>query len=144
MISLYKKIKIKIIWSLFLRRGYLTRKKSLDGLNEWRKYSKKLSESNKFNWSRFCEDLNDLICNFISESDFDKKYEHLAWEKNHFVIQLGKIPNNKVPSIKSLMQIAFNLGSALYYLDIGDRQMEEINRKINLRSLNNPFNFINI
>lgn len=139
------RIIVQVRWRTFVRLGYDTRKNNKDGLVVWRDHSLGLSDSINYEWTKLARSISkDLKTAGVNQDMYDKISQHEKWEEIHFIYQLGNIPKHKGASMKSLMQIAYNYGSALFIAEEKGGYNQQLVDEISFLSLNNPKIFINI
>lgn len=101
------------LWKIVFNYGKHVRENSECGLESWNRLKKVLEEYNiPFTWSLFSMSL---FCTFLSFGLREEKLpqvSHAVWERDHFIIQHGRIPDRKNATLVSLLQIAYNAGQA--------------------------------
>lgn len=124
------------IWQKTIDYGYYVRSNNLNGEQKWKDYKENHQYTNYYQ-------LTDEIINLIKLVDYTyiddqkeqqdssikikntiyfNKINDIIIDKNHFIIQLFRIPNmaeNKKISAIKLLQIAYNIGQAKYFFGKG-------------------------
>lgn len=143
--KLFTSILIQRKWRAFVSLGYNTRENNQDGLEVWSEHSVGLNDSNSLEWSSRALSLLDELQELgVDQNRYNKDTQHEEWEQIHFLYQLGAIPHHKDASIKNLMQVAYNYGSALFVANekkVYDKQSLD---KVGFRSLDDPMKFIKL
>jgi len=101
------------LWEAYLNYGYLIRKNDQDGLAAWNKLKDSFPSFDLVWIEKSNLYLQQLIELGVSNEENPEKagMTVLEWERNHFLIQHGRIINqNKEGSIRRLLQIAYNAG----------------------------------
>ena len=130
------------LWGLVLNYGMHVRENGMCGLESWNKLKKVLKEYDvPFTWSSFSKTL---FCTFLSFGLREKKLpqvSHAVWERDHYMIQHGRIPERKSATLISLLQVAYNAGQASVE-HTKEPYEEEVNEYYKENKLNNPLTYI--
>jgi hypothetical protein len=120
------------LFNTVINYGYYVRKSEKNGLEAWNEIKKIMSENDYMrikidavlnNWDIeiYIEGKQTkepgLLYNYLKyelglhgEEDDMEKMEKKTWERNHFYLQLGRIPKNNRCNMIRLLQIAYNIG----------------------------------
>lgn len=112
---------IKDLWNGIIKYGYRTRQNKLNGLERWNNL-KKIIPNIKIEWTEKSKKIFDELKNFgvdSSENAEEAGLEKYEWDRNHFLIQHGRIiKNNPDGNLIRLLQIAYNIGQFKYEMEI--------------------------
>jgi len=103
------------LWDSIIKYGYRTRSNNMNGLERWN-LVKEIIPNMNIEWTdksrKIYDDLKNLnVDSSESSEELTFKLSHSEWEKQHFLIQHGRIIyKNKNGTIVRLMQIAYNIG----------------------------------
>ena len=102
------------LWSIMINYGYETRIYNKDGLSRWN-VVKSVFPDCKILWKESSKEIfrNLKELGVLGDDGDEDKYKlsHLDWERNHYLLQHGRIiHNNPEGSLLRLMQIAYNIG----------------------------------
>ena len=104
---------IKELWNGITEYGYRTRQGKLDGLERWNNIKKTIPNI-KIEWTNKSKKIFDDLKTFgvdSSENAEEAGLEKNEWDRNHFLIQHGRIiKNNPEGNLIRLFQIAYNAG----------------------------------
>jgi hypothetical protein len=104
---------IRDLWNGIIEYGYRTRQGKLDGLERWNNIKKTIPNI-KIEWTNKSKKIFDDLKAFgvdSSENAEEAGLEKNEWDRNHFLIQHGRIiKNNPDGNLIRLFQIAYNAG----------------------------------
>jgi hypothetical protein len=132
------------LWNQILEYGYQVRYKKRDGLRAWSMIKSQIPDLS-LDWTAqsraFYKELAELGVN-TSESSGQSGLSHRAWERDHYLLQHGRIIKmNPRGSLVRFLQIAYNAGQFKAELERANYPGKQLRYYI-IQSLNRPSTYI--